>query len=232
MHAPFNNQHTYAFTSPHSLCKHASLSLRRIVPVSHRQFHLRFRVWSVKDEIATQQKVCACCGDVFQPRQRGRPPRFCGHACRNAAYRRRDQDLPENLPRWERRGQVAMSELDEWQELRRADAVEREARRLERERLAAQRRAWKAWRHSLWMADRRLVRFGTRRSFEAVDAWRGILAALQQCRELRVPGVRWDLQIKAAEEHLQAVDPTRAPRAERRRHVREARKAARLAAGG
>lgn len=33
--------------------------------------------------------TCAYCGDMFAPASTGRPPRFCGGACRVAAHRKR-----------------------------------------------------------------------------------------------------------------------------------------------
>jgi hypothetical protein len=42
---------------------------------------------------------CASCGEGLNCSARGRPRRFCSPACRNAAYRRRCQQLPEDVVR-------------------------------------------------------------------------------------------------------------------------------------
>ena len=43
--------------------------------------------------------MCAQCGAELGSARRGRPPRFCGNACRCAAYRRRQRGLGEDFTR-------------------------------------------------------------------------------------------------------------------------------------
>lgn len=57
-------------------------------------------------------RLCVVCGAALEKPSRGRMPRFCGVACRMAAYRRRQQGVTEKLPRWERpRGRLRLSRL-------------------------------------------------------------------------------------------------------------------------
>jgi hypothetical protein len=83
---------------------------------------------------------CAACKGplVFQPRGHGK--RFCGVACRVAAYRRRQQGITERTPRWERsRGRLRLSRLHAF-ERRQAQVAEwrrqRDQRREQDRRLA------------------------------------------------------------------------------------------------
>jgi len=43
--------------------------------------------------------TCGQCGAELDGSSRGRPSRFCGNACRCAAYRRRQRGLPEAFAR-------------------------------------------------------------------------------------------------------------------------------------
>ena len=45
-------------------------------------------------------RICAACSAPLTIPAKGRRPRFCGTACRAAAYRRRRQELSEQTPRW------------------------------------------------------------------------------------------------------------------------------------
>jgi len=74
---------------------------------------------------------CAACGSSLAKPPRGRMPRFCGVACRMAAYRRRRQELPETTPRWAGpRGRLCLSrraafEREQIDRLRSAQRLER-----------------------------------------------------------------------------------------------------------
>ena len=76
---------------------------------------------------------CVVCGGALEKPARGRMPRFCGVACRMAAYRRRRQGVTERLPRWEGpRGRLRLSRLHAFegeQAARLAAAEQREERR-------------------------------------------------------------------------------------------------------
>lgn len=45
-----------------------------------------------------EQMVCAACGQDLAPAERGRPRRFCSHACRARAYRARKTGTPTEAP--------------------------------------------------------------------------------------------------------------------------------------
>jgi hypothetical protein len=50
-------------------------------------------------------RPCRRCGAPVDRRNRhGRAPSYCSDACRQAAYRRRERGLPEDLPRQAREG--------------------------------------------------------------------------------------------------------------------------------
>lgn len=59
-----------------------------------------------QDGLARTGLTCQCCGRVivisveglFQTPTHGSAQRFCDPACRQAAYRRRQADVPENTP--------------------------------------------------------------------------------------------------------------------------------------
>jgi predicted nucleic acid-binding Zn ribbon protein len=57
-------------------------------------------------------KLCVVCGATLERQPKGRGKRFCGVACRMAAYRRRRQGVTEKMPRWEGpRGRLRLSRL-------------------------------------------------------------------------------------------------------------------------
>jgi len=60
----------------------------------------------VRDEAA----FCASCGEAIMRPTTGRLARFCSAACRNAAYRRRRQQLPENAARAEPGGRYSLGQ--------------------------------------------------------------------------------------------------------------------------
>ncbi len=99
---------------------------------------------------------CAACNVATERRSvRGRPPRFCGPACRTAAYRRRRQRQPESLPRWPHpREQLRLSGADFWETRRDALADVRDSAREERARQAAVRRALRRWDSAFAAAER------------------------------------------------------------------------------
>ena len=106
-------------------------------PISHTQLHLpvtgRFSpdsdnpvislTWSTcaaDGRCSSSRKVrlrlrCASCRGRLALRARGRPARFCGTACRSAAYRRRRQRLAEDAPRWRGpRGRLTLRNARTW----------------------------------------------------------------------------------------------------------------------
>ncbi|MFE4330577.1 TetR/AcrR family transcriptional regulator [Streptomyces sp. NPDC056831] len=46
----------------------------------------------------SEQPVCASCGRGLEPAERGRPRRYCSHACRARAYRVRRAEVPTGFP--------------------------------------------------------------------------------------------------------------------------------------
>ncbi|GAC1345183.1 MAG: hypothetical protein NVSMB29_19300 [Candidatus Dormibacteria bacterium] len=80
---------------------------------------------------------CVVCGGALEKPARGRMPRFCGVACRMAAYRRRRQGVTERLPRWAGpRGRLRLSRLHAFEGEQAARIVAAEQRE-ERRRAAA-----------------------------------------------------------------------------------------------
>ena len=87
---------------------------------------------------------CVACGAPLERLPRGHGKRFCGVACRVAAYRRRRQRLAESTPRWERaRGRLRLSGLAAFEE-RQARQVAWRAERDEQRRQDEQRAARRA----------------------------------------------------------------------------------------
>jgi hypothetical protein len=82
---------------------------------SHKASHTCTKVAARYDNfLLTKPKarLCVSCGVMLEKPPRGRMPRFCGAACRMAAYRRRRQKLSEKTPRWDRpRGRLRLSRL-------------------------------------------------------------------------------------------------------------------------
>jgi hypothetical protein len=167
---------------------------------------------------------CAACGKRL-PRQggRGRPRRFCGDACRVAAYRRREQELPESFPRWSGpRGQIALEDFAGWDRERRAEAVKQE--RLRRRRLRD--RAERRWQKASAAAEGHGVSTrATKPSQAAAEACRELAAAAAACAEVGIPGQDW-VQLQAqAVRRAEQLTPRGPSRAERRRRQREEAKA-------
>ncbi|MFI9490177.1 MULTISPECIES: TetR/AcrR family transcriptional regulator [Streptomyces] len=50
-----------------------------------------------------EQMVCAACGKILEPAERGRPRRFCSHTCRTRAYRARKAEAPTDTSSTENR---------------------------------------------------------------------------------------------------------------------------------
>ena len=174
-------------------------------------------------------KLCAACRQQILKAsgRRGHPVRFCGDACRAAAYRRRKQDERESLPRWPHaRGTLRLSDAAEW------DLAQRKAERIrgeaaeDRARQAAWNRASKQWRHARAVAGHLRVLYGSpAASVEAQVAWRDIVNAASACARLGVPGVDWEQELARAERRAAELEPRHLIRAEHRRRQREERKA-------
>jgi hypothetical protein len=64
-----------------------SPELRQVLKVL-RQPELR-AVFTTEEKPPTTGKMCEVCGCTLQARSRGRRPKYCGHACRQLALRRR-----------------------------------------------------------------------------------------------------------------------------------------------
>lgn len=67
----------------------------RCLPLWIARYETCYRGAIVRDDAA----FCASCGEAIQRPTTGRLARFCSVACRNAAYRRRRQNLPEDAVR-------------------------------------------------------------------------------------------------------------------------------------
>ena len=161
---------------------------------------------------ATDRLRCEACGrPMSAPPYRGRPPRFCGTSCRSAAYRRRQQHQRESLPRWPHaRGTVRLSELLWWEAEREEQELARAVARGKRAHHAAQKRAWRQWRHALAVAERRGVLYGTPAASDpAAAVWRDIAEAVAECSRLRVRGARWKQELDRAEKRVAALTPSR-----------------------
>ena len=162
---------------------------------------------------------------------RGRPPRFCGAACRAAAYRRRRQGQPESLPRWPHaRGQLRLSGADFWETRRDAPAGVRATAREERARQAAVRRALRRWDSAFATAERlHVLRGAPAPTPAAVAAWREIAAAAAECARVQAPGGPWTPVQESAERAVVLLTSPHLTRAEHRRRQREERKRAQAA---
>jgi len=176
------------------------------------------------------ERLCAACGNPLpSPSGRGRPPRFCRSACRAAAYRRRQQEEPESLPRWPHpRGCIALSELADWEDDCASDRAARGKAREERTERAAKNRAWRRWRHARSVASHLGVLYGGRAPSPArAAAWQAIADAVAECARLRIPGVNWRKEQATAERRVTELTPPHVTRAEYRRQQREERRSAR-----
>jgi hypothetical protein len=159
---------------------------------------------------------------------RGRPPRFCGQACRAAAYRRRRQAQPESLPRWPHpRGQLRLSGADFWETRRDTLAGVRATAREERARQAAVRRALRRWDSAFANAERlHVLRGAPAPTPAAVAAWRAIAAAAAECARVQAPGGPWTPVQESAERAVVLLTSPHLTRADHRRRQREERKRA------
>ncbi len=172
---------------------------------------------------------CAACGEPFRLRAtRGRPARFCGPACRAAAYRRRRQGQPESLPRWPHpRGRLRLSGADFWETRRDALAGVRATAREERARQAAVRRALRRWDSAFAAAERlHVLRGAPAPTPAAVAAWREIAAAAAECARVQAPGGPWTPVQESAERAVVLLTSPHLTRADHRRRQREERKRA------
>lgn len=179
--------------------------------------------------IGIEPDHCIARGKQIQGRPgRGRPARFWGGACRSAAYRRRQQDEPEWLPRWPHAsGTVRLSEAVAREFEREANELLLAAARQKRTHLAAQNRARRRWRHTLAVADRLRVLYATPPpSAAAAAAWRDIADAVAECVRLKVPGVQSQQELADAQRRVAELTPPRITRAVWRRQLREERKVA------
>jgi hypothetical protein len=184
----------------------------------------------VKLPVVEQVPVhCAACNVAMEGRSvRGRPPRFCGPACRAAAYRRRRQGQPESLPRWPHaRGQLRLSGADFWETRRDALAGVRATAREERARQVAVRRALSHWDSAFAAAERlHVIRGAPAPTPAAVAAWREIAAAAAECARAEAPGGPWTPVQQGAERAAVLLTPPHLTRADHRRRQREERKRA------
>lgn len=75
---------------------------------------------------------CAACLEPLTTAPRGHGKRFCGTACRVAAYRRRQQKVSEKAPRWDHaRGRLRLSKAGAF-DRRQAELAEARQQRAER----------------------------------------------------------------------------------------------------
>jgi hypothetical protein len=173
--------------------------------------------------------MCAACCEPLQPSAtRGRPARFCGPACRAAAYRRRRQGQPESLPRWPHpRGQLRLSGADFWETRRDTLAGVRATAREERARQAGVRRALRRWDSAFANAERlHVLRGAPAPTPAAVAAWRAIAAAAAECARVQAPGGPWTPVRESAERAVVLLTSPHLTRANRKRRQREERKRA------
>ena len=110
---------------------------------------------AVRHERAQQhRRRCDSCRALLQAQGRGRPARFCGSACRSAAYRRRRRGVAETLPRWvASRGRLTLSSARTW----RARQALLKRRRMERRAAAVRARCGRATEEGALAARKRLL---------------------------------------------------------------------------
>src|SRR5450759_243971 len=178
------------------------------------------------------RRRCNACGRALPAASgAGRTARFCGAACRSAAYRRRQAGLRETADRWPHpRGHLSLATLPAWVAAERAA----ERARRTRQRQAERRRSWRRRCTARWRADRLgLLWRGANPapSDAAVAVLEEMTAAAAACAAVgaRNPaGSRpdWEQEVIAAKELLAKVTPPHRSRPERRRGEREERKAA------
>jgi hypothetical protein len=152
----------------------------------------------VHDETPGVGARCAACRRALRRRSTGRPPRFCGGACRSSAHRRRQQGLSESMPRWaSARGRVSLRGARTWRAREAALARRREFRRRARALLAAQRRAERRWRAASAALTRLQHDALTTTTWSAINsACRGVAEAAAECRRLNVPGADWTAEVR------------------------------------
>ena len=147
----------------------------------------------VHDETSGVGARCAACRRALCRRSTGRPPRFCGGACRSSAHRRRQQGLSESMPRWaSARGRVSLRGARTWRAREAALARRREYRRRARAHLAAERlaeRQWRAASAALTRLQRDTVTIATWLAINSA-CWR-VAEAAAECRRLNVSGADW-----------------------------------------
>ena len=151
----------------------------------------------VHDETPGVGARCAACRRALRRCGTGRPPRFCGGACRSSAHRRRQQGLSKSMPRWaSARGRLSLRRARTWRAREAALARRRECRRRARARLAAQRLARRRWR-SASAALTRLQRDAvTAVTWSTINsACRGLAEAAAECRRLNVSGADWTAEV-------------------------------------
>ena len=152
---------------------------------------------AVHDETPGVGARCAACRGALRRRSTGRPPRFCGGACRSSAHRRRQQGVSESMPRWaSARGRLSLRGARTWRGREAALARRRECRRRARAALAAQRlaqRRWRAARAALTRLQRDEFATATWSAFNS--ACRGVAEAAAECRRLKVAGADWTAEV-------------------------------------
>jgi hypothetical protein len=151
----------------------------------------------VRDEIPSVGARCASCRRALRRRGTGRPPRFCGGACRSSAHRRRQQGLSESMPRWaSARGRLSLRGARTWRAREAALARRRECRRHVRAHLAAQRLAQRRWRTASAALTRLQRDPVTTATWPAINsACRRVAEAAAECRRLKVSGADWRAEI-------------------------------------
>ena len=152
----------------------------------------------VHDETPAAGARCAACGRALRRRSTGRPPRFCGGACRSSAHRRRRQGLSESMPRWaSARGRLSLRGARTWRAREAALAQRRECRRRARAALAAQRLAQRRWRGASATLTRLQRDAVTTATWSAINsACRGVAEAAAECRRLKVSGADWTAEVR------------------------------------
>jgi len=153
----------------------------------------------VHDETAGVGARCAACRRALRRRGTGRPPRFCGGACRSSAHRRRQQGLSESMPRWaSARGRLSLRGARTWRAREAALARRRDYRRRVRTELALRRRAWRRWRTACAELRRLLSAPAMSVTWPAINgACRCVAETAADCRRLEIPGVDWGDELGA-----------------------------------
>lgn len=178
-----------------------------------------------------RRRCDACARPLSSVSGPGRPARFCGTACRSAAYRRRQAGVRETADRWSTpRGHLSLETLAAYVAAQRAAERKRRAR----ERQAVRRRSWRRWCLARWQASKVGLLWPSvvpSPSEAAVAALEEMAAAAAACAGVGVRGPGgsapdWDHEMTVVRELLAKVTPPHRTRAERRRAERMERKAA------